>query len=68
MFSCQRTIKQTVKHSVLIECEKSWKHLPHLLQVLQGIILELSRQIASGLRETMTFCGTFRKNIAGIKI
>ena len=42
--------------------------LPHLLQVLQGIILELSHQITIGLCETMTFCGTLRKNIAGIKM
>ena len=34
-------MKQTVKHSVWIEYEKSWKHLFHLLQVLQGIILEI---------------------------
>ena len=27
-------MKQTFKHSVAIEKEKSWKHLPQLLQIL----------------------------------
>ena len=29
-----KQIKQTFKHSVVIEKEKSWKHLPQLLQIL----------------------------------
>ena len=29
-----KQMKQTVKHSVVIEKEKSWKHLPQLLQML----------------------------------
>ena len=38
-------MKQKVKHSARIEYEQFWKHLLHLLQVLQGVILELSHQI-----------------------
>ena len=34
-------MKQTIKHSLWIECEKSWEYLFPLLQVLQGIILEI---------------------------
>ena len=34
IFSWQRTKTHTVKHSVWIEKEESWKHLFHLLQVL----------------------------------
>ena len=29
-----KQMKQTLKHSVVIEKEKSWKHLPQLLQIL----------------------------------
>ena len=53
IFSCQGTMKQRVKHSVQIEYENSWRHLFHLLQVLQGIISELSGQISS---RTVFFC------------
>ena len=67
IFSYQGTMKQTVKHSVWIEYEKSWKHLFHLLQVLQAIILEIC-EIPPNNNRTMTFCGTFRKNIARIKV
>ena len=60
-------MKQTVKHSIWIEHEKSWEHLFHLLQVLQGIILEIY-QIRIGLCEAMTFRRIFCKNIARIQI
>ena len=61
-------MKQTVKYSLRIEYEKSWKYLFHLLRVPQGVILELSHQITIRLCEVMNFCGTFCKNIARIKI
>ena len=35
-----KQMKQTVKHSVVIEKEKSWKHLLQLLQILSDIILQ----------------------------
>ena len=35
-----KQMKQTFKHSVVIEKEKSWEHLLRLLQILQDIILE----------------------------
>ena len=68
IFFLSKTMKQTVKHSLRIEYEKSWKYLFHLLRVLQGIILELSRQITNRLCEVMNFCGTFCENIARIEI
>ena len=61
-------MKQTVKYSLRIEYEKSWKYLFHLLRVPQGVILELSHQITIRLCEVMNFCGTFCKNIARINI
>ena len=33
-FCGMKQMKQTLKHSVVIEKEKSWKHLPQLLQIL----------------------------------
>ena len=33
-FCGMKQMKQTVKHSVVIEKEKSWKHLLQLLQIL----------------------------------
>ena len=33
-FCGMKQMKQTFKHSVVIEEEKSWNHLPHLLQIL----------------------------------
>ena len=68
IFSCQETVRKIVKYSVCIEYEKSWKYIFHLLQDLQGIILEPSRQIAIKLCEAMTFRGTLCKNIARTKI
>ena len=35
-----KQMKQTFKHSVVIEKEKSWNHFPQLLQILEDIILE----------------------------
>ena len=39
-FCGMKQMKQTFKHSVVIEKEKSWNHLPQLLQILEDIILE----------------------------
>ena len=63
-------MKQTVKQSVWIECEKSWKHLFYLLEVLKGILLKICEIPPNtiGLCEAMTFFGTFHENIARIKV
>ena len=74
-FSCQRTMKQTVKRfrmdrkgNIYFIFFKSSKHGIIFLQALRHYLRDMRNPAKQQSDcESMTFCGTFRKNVARIE-